>query len=856
MSRLNTLVFAALSVALTGVRLAPAQTTIKQLSVYSGNGQAACICLSATLQSFQPISVKATDQNGVPVSGATVTWTVTSGELLVSNPTSVTNAAGIASMGIVLNGIYSYLTSDANPYLVATVSASTNNLSVTFTETESLITNQGDSVIEANPPTFGSTSLNDATLSANAGSTLSTPIQTLVAGIDLASNGVQNISVRILNEQSSPVLSCTGPNGQALGGYADPGSVLSSVNGSTSCYPKFSGSGTGTYYILIGGLPATDISTAQYLQAFGPFTFNSIPGAPASVQIISGNNQVAPVGQQLNPLVAQLIDANGNPVQGKTMMWSVIPAGAVALAISNPVTDNNGEVSTTVSLDSLASSGAAITVALQSTPSISATFQETVSGAITALKYISGSPQTAQVGTDFALPLVVQVLNSSGPVANYPVQFVPTSGVSLPGGTTVNTNSNGQASVTVLAGSLTGTATVTAVAGPYQQTFALTLISQPTAPPPNGISIVIGNSQSVIEGASFGEPLTVLVNSTAGAVPGYTVNYSSTGPVSLSAVAATTNGSGQASINVTAGFASGPATVTATANGYSVTFNLNISPPGPQISASSFLNAASRQVGALSPCSLAIISAAGLTPDPGIADLTTGPIFGRLPKTVNGLSVTFGGIAAPIMRVAMGATFPEVTIQVPCEVPPASSVPVVVNVNGGGTATTNIPIYTVSPGIFQQVMSDGTSRAVALRSDGTFADVGGTDSNDPNNPVRQGEDVRFYLTGLGATNPFLGNLATSSQSDTIEDPDSYIYGVQALVTGIIQVGFPGSAASVTVVKAHAAPGLIGVYEVEVTIPNNAPLGNNVPLSIGIVPAGSSSSTPGTFGPQSTVPIGQ
>jgi uncharacterized protein (TIGR03437 family) len=740
LSRLNTLVFAALSMALIGVRLAPAQTTVTQLSVYSGNGQAACICLSATLQAFQPIAVKATDQNGVPVSGQTVTWAVTSGELTVNNSTSVTNAAGIATMGIVLNGVYDYLTSDAEPYLVATVSASTNNLSVTFTETESLITNQGDSVIEANPPTFGSTSLNDATLSANAGSTLSTPIQTLVAGIDLASNGVQNISVRILNEQSSPVLSCTGPNGQSLGGYADPGSVLSNSNGSTNCYPKFSGSGTGTYYILIGAVPATDISTAQYLQAFGPYTFTSIPGAPASVQIVSGNNQVAPVGQQLNPLVAQLIDANGNPVQGKTMMWSVIPAGAVALAISNPVTDNNGEVTTTVSLDVLASAGAAITVALQSNPSISATFQETVSGAVTSLKYIGGSPQTAQVGTDFALPLVVQVFNSSGAVANYPVQFIATSGVSLPGGTTVLTNSSGQASVTVLAGSLTGTATVTAIAGPYQQSFALTISTQPTAPPPNGISIVIGNSQSVIEGASFAEPLTVLVNSTAGAVPGYTVNFSSTGPITLSAAA---------------------------------------------------------------------------------------------------------------------ATFPEVTLQVPCEVTPASSVPVVVNVNGGGTATTNIPIYTVSPGIFQQVMSDGTSRAVAVRSDGTFADVGGTDSYDPDNPVRQGEDVRFYLTGLGATNPFLGNLVTSSQSDTIEDPDSYIYGVEAVVTGTVQVGFPGYPnISVTVVKAHAAPSLIGVYEVEVTIPANAPLGNNIPLSIGIVPAGSNSSTPGTFGTQSLIPIGQ
>jgi uncharacterized protein (TIGR03437 family) len=59
-----------------------------------------------------------------------------------------------------------------------------------------------------------------------------------------------------------------------------------------------------------------------------------------------------------------------------------------------------------------------------------------------------------------------------------------------------------------------------------------------------------------------------------------------------------------------------------------------------------------------------------------------------------------------------------------------------------------------------------------------------------------------------------------------------------------------------VVSARQAPGLIGVYEVQVQIPANAPTGNNVPLSIAIVPAGASSSTPGTPAQQTTIPIGQ
>jgi uncharacterized protein (TIGR03437 family) len=410
--------------------------------------------------------------------------------------------------------------------------------------------------------------------------------------------------------------------------------------------------------------------------------------------------------------------------------------------------------------------------------------------------------------------------------------------------TTVGTNSNGQASVTATAGSLPGTATVTAVAGSLSQNFSLTITSTPSGPTPTGISVSNGNNQSAIIGAEFSQPLQVIVTSSSGPVPNYTVNFSSTGPVSLSTASAVTNSSGQAQINVSAGNVTGAATVTASVTGFSAVFDLTVTPPGPQLSPASFLNAATRQAGQLSPCGLAIISASGLTPD-GTTDYILAPIVGRYPKTVHNLSITFGGIPAPIVSVAMGATYPEVTLQVPCEVTPASSVPVVVNVNGGGTATANIPIYAVSPGIFQQVMSDGTSRAVAIRADGTFADIGGTDQSDPNNPARLNEVVRFYVTGLGATTPAL-------VTDTVEDPSSYIYNVQSVVNGSVSFAFSGSGVQVNNVTAHAAPALIGVYEVDVLIPLNAPTGNNVPINIIVTPTGGSTAA----SPNSTVPIAQ
>jgi uncharacterized protein (TIGR03437 family) len=837
--------------ALSGAHLAPAQTSaVAHLAVQSGNGQVACVCLTATLQALQPISVKATDVNGNPVAGATIAWTLTSGNgyVTLASPTTPTGGNGIATENISLV-LLNPFSSSALPYIVSTIQAASNNSSVVFTETQSLVTQQGASVIEANPPTFGATSLTDANLSANAGTTLSTPIQIQVAGVDQASNGVGNVSVTILNQQSSPTVTCSYP-----GGYANPGAVLTSTGGTVqqgyaTCVPTFTGSGSGSFYVLIGGAFDTTANTWDYLQEYGPYNFTSVPGVPTAVQIVSGNNQVANIGATLNPLVAKLVDASGNPVQGQTMVWSVLPAGAVALYNgSTTQTDNNGEVSITVTMDLLASAGVQITVAMQSNPNISATFQETVLGSLTSMTKVGGGDgQSAQTGTTFAQQLVVQVNNASGPVKGYPVQYLVNGPVTLLEGTTIDTDANGRAAVTPKAGTLTGTATVTAVAGALTQTFTLTVTSPSTTPPPNGMTIVSGNSQSALVNVTFAQPLVVQVNNTAGPVSGYVVNFSTTGPVSLSTAAATTLSNGQASITVSAGAAAGAVTVTASISGYSQTFNLTVLPPGPNISASSFLNAASRQVGALSPCSLAIVSAPGLTPD-GTADFALAPIVGRLPHAVHNLSVTFGGIPAPIVSVAQGASNPEVTLQVPCEVTPATSVPVVVKVNGGGSATTNIAIQTVSPGIFQTVMSDGTSRAVAVRDDGSFADIGGTDIYDPNNPVRLGENVRFYLTGLGTTLPAVG-------TDSIQNPNADLVGHDATVAGVVQAGIVGFG-GMQVVSARQAPGLIGVYEVQVLIPSNAPTGNNVQISIGVVPAGSSSSTPGLFGPNSSIPIAQ
>lgn len=828
MPRYNTLVFAGLLIALSGAHLAPAQSAATQnvalLTVQAGNGQVACECLDSSLQTFQPITVKATDSKNNPVTGATITWTVTNGQMTLGSNgattlTTTTGSDGTSTTPINLVVIDDFTTGESS-YLSNTIEASANNNNVFFTETQSLLTASGNSAIEVSgDPTFNGVDLNQATLSAPVATTLKTAIQVDVAGLEIASAGVANVAVRLINNQSSPTLTCA-----SNGGYADPGSVLTVSAGIANCFPVFNGSGSGTFYLTVGGPPAANFSSAVFLQSFGPYNFTSVPGNAAAIQIVSGDYQVA---TGLNPLVARVVDSNGYAVQNQTVTWGVAPPGAVALTSEQTVTDNNGEVSADGRLFLPAASGALITVALASNPAISAAFQETLSGYVTGLTKVS-SDESTQTGTTFPNPLVVQVNGTSGPVANYPLQFLITGPVSLPGGTTVYTNANGQVSLTAMAGVTTGAATVTAVAGTFSVVFNLNVTTTANVTP-NGLTIISGSPQSALPNASFPAPLVVQVNSTAGPLPSYVVSFSGSGPINISSGAATTGANGQAQITVQAGSTPGAATVTASIPGYTVTFSLTVTPSGPVLTANSFLNAASRVVGAISPCSLAIVSAQGLTPD-GTSDLSLPPVFGRLPLSVHGLSVTFGGYSAPIMSVAMGASNPEVTLQVPCEVTPGSSVPVRVNVNGGGTSSINIPVQAASPGIFQTTMSDGVLRAVVVRSDGTFADVGGA----PLNPARRGENIRIYVTGLGPTAPFI-------DTDNIQDPGADLIGFDANVSDVLQVGIVNYG-GLQIVSARQAPDLIGVYEVQVTLPNDAPTGNSVQIAIAAIPSGASTAT--------------
>jgi uncharacterized protein (TIGR03437 family) len=85
------------------------------------------------------------------------------------------------------------------------------------------------------------------------------------------------------------------------------------------------------------------------------------------------------------------------------------------------------------------------------------------------------------------------------------------------------------------------------------------------------------------------------------------------------------------------------------------------------------------------------------------------------------------------------------------------------------------------------------------------------------NPVHRGDTLVIYLTGLGKVTPFVENGQPSPVDPlarTVTDPVITIGSVQ------LPVAFSG-----------LAPGQVGLYQVNVTVPGNTPIGLGLPFSI-------------------------
>jgi minor extracellular serine protease Vpr len=220
--------------------------------------------------------------------------------------------------------------------------------------------------------------------------------------------------------------------------------------------------------------------------------------------------------------------------------------------------------------------------------------------------------------------------------------------------------------------------------------------------------------------------------------------------------------------------------------------------PTPTLQASGIVNAASGQQGqGIAPGSYISIFGSGLSP--------AFRVFGSpyLPVSLAGVSVSFdaqqSGISVPghIQFVSDG----QVNVQVPWELQGLNTVKVKVSIGNAQTAVVDLPLAPYSPALFEYTDA-GNRLAAALDENNHVVGSG--------NPVQRGHVLQLYVNGLGPVDnqPASGGIATGQPLSTTRVQPSVTIGGQPAT-----VSFSG-----------LAPFTVGLYQVNVTVPQSAGTG--------------------------------
>jgi len=171
---------------------------------------------------------------------------------------------------------------------------------------------------------------------------------------------------------------------------------------------------------------------------------------------------------------------------------------------------------------------------------------------------------------------------------------------------------------------------------------------------------------------------------------------------------------------------------------------------------------------------------------------------GRLATTLGGSSATVNNIPAPMFY----ATPDQLGIQIPYEVA-GNSATILVTVAGQTSVPRTFSIDTAAPGIFTTT-ADGKGTAAALHQDNVTPVTA-------QNPAKPNEVVLLFVTGLGALSPPLGT-GEAATLNRAGDPLLTIDGASA------EIFFAG-----------AAPGLVGLNQINARIPPNTRSAANIPV---------------------------
>jgi uncharacterized protein (TIGR03437 family) len=208
----------------------------------------------------------------------------------------------------------------------------------------------------------------------------------------------------------------------------------------------------------------------------------------------------------------------------------------------------------------------------------------------------------------------------------------------------------------------------------------------------------------------------------------------------------------------------------------------------------SVVNAADQTKG-VAPGSLVIIRGRDLSP----VNVTTKEI--PLPTALGESCLTVNGLPVPMILVSSS----QINAQLPFQA--EGNVTMVLRTPGGVSDNFNLTIYPAAPAVFQ---NQEIEAPIIVRSANNQIAT-------PSNPIRGGDTLVIYTTGLGKTTP--------------EVPAGRPAPSEPLSTPLIDVKVTLAGVELPIAFAGLTPGQIGVYQINVVVPHWVPKGMSQELNI-------------------------
>ncbi len=212
------------------------------------------------------------------------------------------------------------------------------------------------------------------------------------------------------------------------------------------------------------------------------------------------------------------------------------------------------------------------------------------------------------------------------------------------------------------------------------------------------------------------------------------------------------------------------------------------------------VSSSSFKAGSVSPGELISIYGANLGPNTPVS--ATGS--GNLPTSLGGTTVTFDGTPVPLFYVSSSV----VNVETPVTLTPGNTTTIGVTSTFGQSTTVTLPVVPARPGIYT-VESGGAGQARAINQDGTTNGNGTVTANGSDKPAPPGSVIQLFASGLGTLNPRLPPVLRLPAARCRWRPLPTDSDGRGTVAADVQY-------------AGAAPTLVGLFQVNVKIPANAP----------------------------------